>query len=214
MELNMNDFDDSTNMNPYDTFDYKSYEENNSDNYWDNHMKKENVEKKKVSFNDILNNMNLVVNSKGVLQFMYPTQEQSNDINQQEQSYNYNPNDYTPNDYNKKTVSYNNTNDYNNINNIKPVKPIDPSVKHSYIYNKYFKDYVDPNPVKEPVKVPKTLEEYKQMVLEQKIKAIQNKKRIEEIKSTKMMFTTVPGSNANPRVIKASTNNLRSMKFG
>ena len=197
------------NMNPYDTFDYESYEDNNSDNYWNKHTKKDNEEKKKVSFNDILNNMNLVVNNKGVLQFMYPTQDESKDINQQEQSYNYNPNNYTPNDYNK-TVSYNN----NTNNNRKPVQPIEPSVKHSYIYNKYFKDYVDPNPVKEPVKVPKTLEEYKQMVLEQRIKAIQNKKRIEEIKSTKMMFTTVPGSNANPRVIKASTNNLRSMKFG
>lgn len=213
MELNMRDMD---NMNEYDTFDYESYEDNNSENYWDKQPKKDNEEKKKVSFNDILNNMNLVVNNRGVLQFMYPTQEESKDINQQEQPYTYNPNDYNPNHYNKKTVSYNNTNNNNtnNNNNIKPVQPIEPSVKHSYIYNKYFKDYVDPNVVKEPVKVPKTLEEYNQMVLEQRIKAIQNKKRIEEIKSTKMMFTTVPGSNANPRVIKASTNNLRSMKFG
>lgn len=207
---------DMDNMNEYDTFDYESYEDNNSENYWDKQPKKDNEEKKKVSFNDILNNMNLVVNNRGVLQFMYPTQEESKDINQQEQPYTYNPNDYNPNHYNKKTVSYNNTNNNNtnNNNNIKPVQPIEPSVKHSYIYNKYFKDYVDPNVVKEPVKVPKTLEEYNQMVLEQRIKAIQNKKRIEEIKSTKMMFTTVPGSNANPRVIKASTNNLRSMKFG
>jgi hypothetical protein len=205
MELNIGEID---NMNPYDTFDYNSYEENNSENYWDKQPKKDNEEKKKVSFNDILNNMNLVVNNKGVLQFMYPTQDESKDINQQ-QPYTYNPNDYNPNDYNKKTVTYNNNN-----NNRKPVQPIEPSVKHSYIYNKYFKDYVDPNPIKETVKVPKTLEEYKQMVLEERIKAIQNKKRIEEIKSTKMMFTTVPGSNANPRVIKASTNNLRSMKFG
>lgn len=213
MELNMRDMD---NMNEYDTFDYESYEDNNSENYWDKQPKKDNEEKKKVSFNDILNNMNLVVNNRGVLQFMYPTQEESKDINQQEQPYTYNPNDYNPNHYNKKTVSYNNTNNNNtnNNNNRKPVQPIEPSVKHSYIYNKYFKDYVDPNVVKEPVKVPKTLEEYNQMVLEQRIKAIQNKKRIEEIKSTKMMFTTVPGSNANPRVIKASTNNLRSMKFG
>ena len=99
---------------------------------------------------------------------------------------------------------------------VKNQDPLDPSVKHSYIFNKYFKDYRDANdkPVIEK-KVPKTIEEYKQMVLEERIKRIQERNRIAQIKSTKMLFTSHPNmsENINHRVIKSSKNNLRSMKF-
>ena len=96
----------------------------------------------------------------------------------------------------------------------KTQEPLDPSVKHSYIYNKYFKDYQDANAPAPEVKVPKTMEEYKQMVLEERIKREQQIKRISEIKSKKMMFTGNPNiPTANPRNIQASRNNLRSMSF-
>ena len=52
------------------------------------------------------------------------------------------------------------------------------------------------------------------MLLEDKIKAIEHKKRIEQIKSTKLLFTTTPGATSNPRNIRASKNNLRMMNFG
>ena len=85
MELNLSELNT---MNPYDTFDYNSYEEQNGINYWEKPKVEEKTRKKKVSFNDILSNMNLVVNKQGVLQFMSPNQEvgyNPNDFNQEQQ---------------------------------------------------------------------------------------------------------------------------------
>jgi hypothetical protein len=90
-------------------------------------------------------------------------------------------------------------------------------VKHSYIFNKYFKDYKDANTPKKEVKVPKTKEEYFQMVAEERLRQIEERKRISQIKSTKLMFTTnygnVPSSNSENRNIRATQNNLRRMTF-
>jgi len=191
MELNIKELDNINTMNPYDTFNHKAYEEDNSVNYWKPQTKPENKERKKVSFNDILTNMNLVVNKEGVLQFMVPNKQ---DIPGQP---NYQQNNFLP------QQTYNHSNQ----------APLDQSVKHSYIYNKYFKDYVDPNAQKPGPRVPKTIEEYRQMILEDRIKAIQHKKRIDQIKSTKLMFTSAPGSVSNPRNMKATKNTLRTMNF-
>ena len=99
-------------------------------------------------------------------------------------------------------------------------KPLDPQVKNSAIFNKYFKDYKDPNaePVQE-VKVPQTMEEYRQMVLEERMRRIQERNRIAQIKSTKMLYESNNGNLGNNNVgnnapIRASKNNLRMMKFG
>ena len=123
--------------------------------------------KKKVSFDDILSNMNLTVDSNGVL----------------------------------KHIGRELTPQY-----LHPQQPLDPSVKNSYIYNKYFKDYQDEYISTPEIKVPKTMEEYKKMVLEERIKQFNQKKRISQIKSTKMNFTN--GGN-----IVASANALRMMSF-
>ena len=57
-----------------DNLDNKSYELNQQ-KYWESTEKKGNIQKKKrVSFDDILSNMNLVVNQNGVLQSMVPLQ--------------------------------------------------------------------------------------------------------------------------------------------
>lgn len=208
MELNITELDNVNTMNPYDTFDYNTFEQQNSTNYWENSVKTETKEKrKKVSFNDILKNMNLVVNKEGVLQLIVPNQQEISDRNAYQPQ--YNPNEFTQNS------QYQNT-------QITPQKqvsrpnqePLDSSIKHSYIYNKYFKDYADPNAQKSGPRVPKTIEEYHQMLLEDKIREIEHKKRIEQIKSTKLMFTTAPGSGSNPRNMVASKNNLRMMNFG
>lgn len=192
MEINFSNLDT---RNPYDTFDYNSYETQNNNNYWEQNLKKETVEnkpkKKKVSFDDILSNMNLVVNNQGILQYMMPIQQD----NQYTQDYNQTQYQYNPNEFNKK------------------IEPIDPSVKHSYIYNKYFKDYNDQTGQKTGPRVPKTIEEYKQMLLDDKIKAIKHKIMVDQVKSKKMFFTSVPGASSNPRNIVASKNNLRSMNF-
>ena len=148
-------------------------------NYWES-TPREKKGKKKVSFTDILSNMNLVVNKQGVLQQIIPKRD--------------NVDTYDSYD------SYHNNNNNNNNNQ-----------QQSYIYNKYFKDYG--NPTQEPViRVPKTMEEYRQMVLDDRKKALEHKMRIEQIKSTKMLFTTTPGQ-PNIRNMQASVNHLNMMKF-
>ena len=170
--------------------EYNNSNELNQEKYWENSQKKKS--QKKVSFDDILSNMNLVVNQNGVLQSMSPLQYE------QPQYYN------EPAQYQQAPAAKNNP-------------PLDASVKHSYIFNKYFKDYKDANDqFKLQPKVPKTLEEYKQMVLEDRLRRIQERNRIAQIKSTKMMFISNLHSqqHRNHPVIRASKNNLRSMNFG
>ena len=209
MELNLSELGNVNTMNPYENFDYNSYEENGL-NYWETSNKKNTetkTKKKKVSFNDILSNMNLVVNQQGVLQFMGPKQEQEQ-IYQQQNNYIPQQPNYTTN---IKKVKY--QQGYQIPPENKNQEPLDPAVKHSYIYNKYFKDYIEPVENKLAPRVPKTIEEYRQMLLEDRIRAIQHKQRIEQIKSKKMLFVTTPGSHLNPRNIQATKNNLRSMNF-
>ena len=200
MELNITELYNENTMNPYDTSNYNTDSKQNSTNYWEKQVKNENPgKKKKVSFNDILSNMNLVVNKEGVLQFMTPTHTMQNT-----QSPHYNEySQYNPNEFSQP----------NNYISSQQKEPLDTSVKHSYIYNKYFKDYTDPNYQKPGPRVPKTIEEYRKMLLEDRIKAIEHKKRVDQIKSTKLLFTTAPGGQTNPRNVVASKNNLRSMNF-
>ena len=77
--------------------------------------------------------------------------------------------------------------------------PLPNQVKNSYIFNKYFKDYKDPSIVAEPPRIPQTREEYNQMVLEERIRRINERKRIQQIKSKKLLFDT-SGINTSQRV--------------
>ena len=208
MDIKLSELDGLNTKNPYENFDYNNYQQN-SVNYWESSNKNKEIKqkKKKVSFDDILSNMNLVVNKEGVLQFMTPNQSEppfnNSSYNQQIQK----------NDTNIRQVHYNpnnvNTESFINENQ----EPLNLQIKHSYIYNKYFKDYADPNVKKIGPRVPKTIEEYRQMLLDDKIKAIQHKIRLEQIKSKKLLFISTQSSQTNPRNIKATKNNLRSMTF-
>jgi len=219
MELNLTELDNMNTMNPYDTFDYNTYEQQNEVNYWEKpKIQESQTKKKKVSFNDILSNMNLVVNKQGVLQFMAPIQQQQyNPL--PPQNYNYNPNDfsqqgYSQPNYAQPSYAQLNIRQQSTPQQNKNTEPLDPAVKHSYIYNKYFKDYADPNYQKPGPRVPKTMEEYHQMLLDDRKKAIEHKIRIEQIKSKKLMFTAPPGVTAvNPINIIPTKNTLRSMNF-
>ncbi len=192
MELNFTEYDNYTDTNL----------ENDYSKYWE---QPKTEKKKKVSFNDILTNMNLVVGKNGVLQKMqqpvtYEQQPQQQYLPQQQQQ------QYLPQQqYNVKKVEQNQA-------------PIDPSVKHSFIYNKYFKDYVDSYKPEPEVLVPKSMEEYRQMVYELRLKQQEERKRIAEIKSTKLMFTVNKGyenanNGKNSTNIRPSKNNLRMMNF-
>jgi hypothetical protein len=201
MELNFTEID-NLDKNSYENFNTNPNESSNQPKYWEKTKKINNVEKKKrVTFDDILSNMNLVVNQNGVLQSMVPLQQYDQPQYYQEQQYQQQPYQYQQQPYQQ--IQKNNG-------------PLDPSVKHSYIFNKYFKDYKDANDnLKPQVKVPKTIEEYRQMVFEERVRQIQERNRIAKIKSTKMLYTSNPHmqQNRNQGVIKASKNNLRSMNF-
>ena len=172
------------NQNPYQNVEI------NPEKYWENSQKQ--TKKKKVSFNDILSNMNIVVNQQGVLQFMQPLPDLQEQIYPQQQ----------PNIYEKKQEIYQQPyKEYVAQQVAKKQQPLDPSVKNSFLYNKYFKDYKDVTSVQPEIRVPKTIEEYKQMLLEDRIKRIEEKKRISQIKSTKLMFTT-NATNLNNQYIR------------
>jgi len=172
---------------------YQYDESQEQQNYWDiqNQPSVEPKKKNRVTFDDILSNMNLVVNNKGVLQYMAPIQKEP--------------------EYPNNTYSYYQNQPQFNPSQIRvnkqQQKPLEPEVKNSAIFNKYFKDYRDPNASQQTnVRVPKTIEEYKQMLLEDKIKRIQERNRIAQIKSTKLLFTNVGN-------IQATKNGLRKMGF-
>ena len=225
MELNFSELDNMTTQNPYEQFNENDYGvDNNSEKYWEQakNEKEQQTKKKKVSFTDILSNMNLVVSNKGVLQFMKPTNEpQQQDYQYEEQYAQQQPQQQRQNQQQQQRQNQQpqqqRQNQQQHQQYAQPQKPVDPSVKHSYIYNKYFKDYADVSPPPPEKRVPKTIEEYNQMVYEDRIKRIEERKRISEIKSTKLMFTTTPDSYAgqvNPRNIRPSKNSLRKMSFG
>jgi hypothetical protein len=189
-------------------------------NYWEQ-PKVEKPKIKKVSFDDILTNMNLVVSKDGTLRSMIPKTNNvfnfNSDNNQQQQypQQQYSQQQYSQQQYPQQQYSQQQYQQPQNQYRQQPQnqyiqqEPLDPSVKHSFIYNKYFKDYKDATAPPE-VKVPKTMEEYKQMLLEDRIERIKQQKRISEIKSTKLFFTTNTGVNGP---IISSRNNLKSMSF-
>ena len=65
--------------------------------------------------------------------------------------------------------------------------PSSAPMQNSYIYNKYFKDQVKPV---EQVLVPKTPEEYKQMLIKKLLERKIQQQRIRQIKSTKLIMPT------------------------
>ena len=195
----------------------------NYEKYWEETTEapQDKSKKKKVSFDDILTNMNLVVNKSGVLQFMAPKQSIQNIYEQQPQQVYQNENAYQQPQQQYAQNIYQQQRPHNANNKFQQIKkegptneqPIDPSVKHSFIYNKYFKDYQASTYNPPQVRVPKTIEEYNKMLLEDKIREIAERKRIDEIKSKKLMFTNNQDPSLNRKNIRPSINNLRKMSF-
>jgi hypothetical protein len=135
--------------------------------------------KKAFTYDDILSSMNLVVSSDGVLQYMKP-----------------------------KTVSESeSTSEYESQLPIKH-NNVGHELKHSYIYNKYYKNYKDPE--QNVIQKPLTREEYKQLLINDYIQRKINKRRIAHIKPKRMAFTTThPIIEHTP--LYASTNNLNHL---
>jgi hypothetical protein len=154
MELNFTEFDDleeETNTH----YDKTQIQSSSQKNILDStKILKSSFKKHNISFDEILQKMNLKVNNEQ-LEYI------SNTTN-------------LPNEPIKKNVKFNDV--------------IDQQTKNSYIYNKYFKDYKDPNIINEP----KPLMTRKDYIIK-KVKDYINYKNemlaVSRIKSTKLLFT-------------------------
>ena len=195
-------------------------------NYWEHQSKPATApkKKKKISFDDILSNMNLVVNKTGVLQSMalvnntqneeYPQQQHQQYPQQQYPQQQQQKQQYSQQQYSQQPQQQQYYQEYTeqqpNKTQVKKQEPLDPSLKHSYIFNKYFKDYQDAAPPAPEVKTPKTKEEYFRMIHEERLRRIQEAHRISQIKSRKLMFTA---NNTYQENIRTTANKLHKMSF-
>jgi hypothetical protein len=171
MDIKFTEIDDNFDTNhgetSFDINNYESHPDGNTQKYWEKNNATNEKKQKKVTYDDILSSLNMVVNKNGVLQYI--------------------------------GLNNNNSTDANNAN-----AGVEPQLKNSYIYNKYFKDYADASKPEIKIRRPQTIEEYKQMLLEDKINRIQARNRIAQIKPTTLLFNDV-------NRIKASHHNLRKM---
>ena len=154
---------------------------------------------KRVTFTDILSNMNLVVNKHGVLQSI--------------QLKTHAPAPLAHPDHYGDHRSHRSAGPVPHRAGHAPVAGIDPALKQSFLYNKYFKDYHALNEWDDAAtpQAPMTREEYVQHLRERE----EARRRIEQVKSRKLMFTTSSPGILPPNTIQASTprNTLRSMTF-
>ena len=173
----------------------------NTNNYWD--LQKEDNQQKKVTYDDILSSLNLVVSPNGVLQYM--TFKPKNDILIQPQHQTQHQTQHQS--QHQSQQQYNQPTTKTIQPRIKNNEPLDPQVKNSFIFNKYFKDYKDPNiKFEEPKTKPQTVDEYNKSLLEDRLRIIKERNRIAQIKSTKILFENKPS-------INVTKNNLRRMPF-
>jgi hypothetical protein len=135
-----------------------------------------NPKKKQVSYDDILSSLSMVVHN-GILQFA-PNQKIINS-QQQSQQQSQEP---------SKKVQFQQQPKIQPKPQNQIQSQIQPQGKN-YIINKYFNDYKDPNIIEEPQR-PLTKEEYKQMMIQNYVKRIEEKKRIAQIKPKKLLFNT------------------------
>jgi hypothetical protein len=181
MEITFAEIDNNagTNNNTSNNVNYLEVKKENT-GYWENNVV-EVKKKKKVTYDDILTTLNLVVAPNGVLQYMNAKPSAFNDES---------PVMTHPQSILKHSVKQ---------------EQIQPQVKHSYIYNKFFKSYKDTAGVVEEPRKPMTREEYQKMVIDDLIKKRLAQKRVAQIKSRQMAFTN------NNQPIYASKNNLNHL---
>jgi len=149
---------------------YTNYWHTNNNPEENNNIRKnssKNSSMKPLTYDDILNSLNLKAKD-GNLEFIEKTKK-PHPIIVKKQNSDTSPITLISNINVKKDV---------------PVPQINSIDKNSYIYNKYFKNYKDESVVEEPKK-PMTREEY----VKEYNHRIYEKRRIEQIKSKKLMFS-------------------------
>ena len=156
----------NSNLTTYTNYWHKNNEQSN------NNSSKNTSSIKPLTYDDILNSLNLKAKD-GNLEFIEKPHKQH--VTVKKQNVTFDP-----------STLFNNLNVNANVNVKKdvPVAQVSGVDKNSYIYNKYFKDYKDESSVEEPKK-PMTREEY----IQEYNRRIYEKRRIEQIKSKKLMFS-------------------------
>jgi hypothetical protein len=174
----------SSNLTTYTNYWHKNNEQSNN-------ISKNTVTMKTLTYDDILNSLNLKAKD-GNLEFI-EKQNKQEPIKVKKQNVRFDPSILFNNVNQNQTQNLNqnlNQNQTQNQNvNVKkqqevPVPQLHSADKNSYIYNKYFKDYKDESVVDEPKK-PMTREEY----IQEYNRRIYEKRRVEQIKSKKLMFS-------------------------
>lgn len=162
--------------------------------------------KKNLSYDDILSSMNTIV-VDGKLEFI--SKDKLNNIvenknkthNQYKSESEYHSHNQTP--Y-KKRVTFND----------KPT-PQQPMDKNSYIYNKFFKNYKDPYQEQqdEIVQRPLTKKELINQIVINKIKSVNERNRIAQIKSTKLLFNNNNNHNIVVKTMQNQSNLNHLFRF-
>ena len=145
-------------------------------NYWSNANQTINPKKSKISYDDILSSLNMVV-SNGVLQFAKPNPQSQSQLNQEQNQEQIKSQ--------KKRVTINPHQQQHPQQH-----PQQQYQQNNYITNKYFKNYQEQNIINEEPAKPMTKEEYKQMLIQDYINRQQAQRRISQIKSRKLLFDT------------------------
>ena len=200
MELTFTELDNVENYNTYyddlipqkrhtqETSHYNNYHNANQKIQKQGQRQRQTQKQKRISYDDILSSMNTVV-IDGKLEFISKESLQNIVENQQKQD-----------QQNKKKVSFNQQEQYPSQNIQQPQIS-----KNSYIYNKLFKDYKEPSLIQneEPFR-PLTKNELIKQLIINKVNAINERNRIAQIKSTKLLFNNnnnrniIINSNPNP----------------
>ena len=150
---------------------------------------KNSYKKPKVSYDDILTSLNLKVNN-GRLEYVQPKISH--------------PGDELKTCYRKQPQQ-----PVQRQQKQQPQQPIPPQnpYQNSYIFNKYFKDYKDPSqPPEEPVFL--SPQEYKRQVILELIRRNQERKRISQIKSKKLLFAQ---NNPSPPSYSVPNNSINKL---
>jgi hypothetical protein len=150
-------------------------------------MKQTISKKPKISYDDILSSLNLKVNN-GKLEYI--------------QAKPSHPGDHLKTCYRKQESQQSRQSQQSQFQ----PPPIQQG-QNSYIYNKYFKDYRDP--VQEPLEpIYLSPQEYKRQIILEIIRRNQERKRIAQIKSKKLLFAQ---NNPTPPVYSAPNNDLNKL---
>lgn len=140
---------------------------------------KKTKSKPKISYEDILANMGMFV-SNGQLHLI----ERDDYLKYQEQTLNQNLNPKQKQNLNSKQKQNLNPSPNPNQYQVQNQNYVPQDInQNTYIYNKYFKDTMKPEPV---VRRPKTLQEYKMMLIQDYIE----KQKMKQIRSTKLILPT------------------------